>query len=72
MNDPGIRLVRSVDVVLGQQARQPRAQRAAVHPTLAHAALLHRRHEDEVSGHQLKLVVVLRRIWVHDVQRLQR
>lgn len=71
MDNPGVGLIGTVDVVLRQQARQPRAQRGAVHPALAGTALLHRRHEDEVSGHQLQLVVVLRHIRVHDLQRLQ-
>lgn len=70
VDDPGVGLISAVDVVLRQQARQPRAQRGAVHPALTGAALLHRRREDEVSWHQLQLVVILRHIRVHDLQCL--
>lgn len=71
MDNPGVRLVSTVDIVLRQQARQPRAQRSAVHPALAGTALLPRRHEDKVSWHQLKLIIILRSIRVHDLQCLQ-
>lgn len=71
MDDPRVRLVRSADVVLGQQAGQPGAQRRAVQPALAGCTLLHRRHEDEVSLQQLQLVVVLRHIRVHHLKCLQ-
>ncbi len=71
VDNPGVRLVSAVDVVLRQQARQPRAQRGAVHPALAGTALLHRRHEDKVSWRQLELIVILRHIRVHDLQCLQ-
>ncbi len=71
VDDPGIRLISTADVVLRQQARQPRAQRGAVHPALTRSALLHRRHKDKISWHQLKLIVILRHIRVHDLQCLQ-
>lgn len=71
VDDPGVGLICSVDVVLRQQARQPRGQRGAVHPPLADGALLHGRHEDKIPRHQLQLVIILRYIRVHDLQRLQ-
>lgn len=71
MDDPGVGLISSVDIVLRQQARQPRAQRGAVHPALTGTALLHWRHEDKVSWRQLKLIVILRHIRVHDLECLQ-
>ena len=69
---PGVGLVRQADVVLGQQPRQPGSQRGPVHPALAGAALIHRRHEDVVAGDQLQLVLVLGRVGVHHPQRLRR
>lgn len=71
VEDPGVGLVGAVDVVLGQQPRQPGGQRRAVHPALAGTALLRGGHEDEVSRHQLQLVLILRHIRVHDLQCLQ-
>lgn len=71
MDDPGVGLISTVDVVLRQQAGQPRAQGGAVHPALAGGALFHRRHEDKVSRHQLELIIILRHVRVHDLQRLQ-
>lgn len=71
VDNPGVRLVGAADVVLGQQARHPCAQRGAVHPALAGRGLLHRRHEDKVARQQLELIVILGRVRVHDLQRLQ-
>lgn len=71
MDDPRIRLISTADVVLRQQARQPCGQRGAIHPALTGSALLNRRHEDKISCQQLKLIVILRQIWVHDLQCLR-
>lgn len=71
MDDPCIRLIGTVDVVLRQEAGQPRTQRTAIHPAFASGALLHRRHENKVSLQQLQLVIVLRHVRVHDLQCLR-
>lgn len=71
MEDPRVGLVGQADVVLGQQTRQARGQRGPVHPALARAALIHRRHENKIARNQLQLVLVLRLVGVHHPQRLQ-
>jgi len=71
VDNPRVRLIGTTNVVLRQQAREPRAQRSAIHPALTGSALLHWRHEDEVSLQQLELIVILRHIRVQDLQCLQ-
>lgn len=59
MKYPGAALVGLGNVVLRQESGAAGAQGRAVDPALAGAGLLHRRHEDEVPGAQLQLVVIL-------------
>ena len=61
---PGAALVGLGDVVLRQESRAARGQGRAIDPALAGAGLLHGRHEDEVPGDQLQLIVVLRGVRV--------
>ncbi len=71
MEDPGVGLIGQADIVLRQQARQPRGQRGSVHPALTGATLIHWRHEDEIARNQLQLILVLRQVGVHHSQVLQ-
>lgn len=71
VEDPRVGLIGQTDVILRQQAGQARGQRGAVHPALTGAALIHRRHEDEIAGNQLQLILVLRHVRVHHSQCLR-
>ncbi len=71
MEDPGVGLIGQADIVLRQQAGQPRGQRGPVHPALTGATLIHWRHEDEIARNQLQLILVLRQVGVHHSQGLQ-
>lgn len=64
VKDPGAALVSLGDVVLRQESGATCGQGRAIDPALAGAGLLHGRHEDEVPGDQLQLVVVLRGVRV--------